>query len=134
MENKIKKGEFECICDKNDVWAAGVLFLDLITLNKASSTFKIKHQSFISQELGIEKSVNDFLKLKEFDQKTLFETLGLVEADIFAGDEKQVDKTKALYEFIKKIMAPEPAKRPTALDLLKDVIFEKSEEVAAAAT
>lgn len=78
------------------MWAAGVLFLDLITLNKASSTFKIKHQSFISQELGIEKSVNDFLKLKELDQKTLYETLGLVEADIFAGEAKQVDKTKAL--------------------------------------
>jgi len=36
------------------------------------------------------------LKLKEFDQKTLFETLGLVEADLFTGDPKQVDKVKSL--------------------------------------
>jgi len=59
VENKIKSGEFECICDKTDLWAAGILFLDLITQNKASNTFKVKYQSFISQDIGVDKMVRD---------------------------------------------------------------------------
>lgn len=68
------------------------------------------------------------MKLRDLDQKTLFETLGIVEIDLFAGDPKQTDKTKELYEFIKQIMEPEPAKRASAHQLLKNLIFEKPEE------
>lgn len=77
--------------------------------------------------------IQDYVKLRDLDQKTLFETLGIVEIDLFKDDPKQMDKTKELYEFIKNIMEPEPAKRPSAHQLLKSLIFEKPAEVPAAA-
>lgn len=57
----------------------------------------------------------------------------MVEIDLFKDDPKQTDKTKELYELIKKIMAPEPAKRPSAHELLKSIVFEVTEAVPAPA-
>jgi serine/threonine protein kinase len=57
----------------------------------------------------------------------------MVEIDLFKDDPKQTDKTKELYELIKKIMEPEPAKRPSAHELLKSIVFEVTEAVPAPA-
>jgi len=57
----------------------------------------------------------------------------MVEIDLFKDDPKQTDKTKELYELIKKIMVPEPAKRPSAHELLKSIVFEVVEAVPAPA-
>jgi len=72
--------------------------------------------------------VLDYSNLRTLDQKTLFETLGVVEADVFKDDPKKPAKTTALYELIKEMMEPEPSKRPNSLKLLSSIVFEIADE------
>jgi len=47
------------VCDKVDVWGVGILFLDMVTKERLSNTFRMMHQSFISQDIGADKMIDE---------------------------------------------------------------------------
>jgi len=64
------------VCDKVDIWAVGILFLDMLTKERLSNTYKMMHQSFISQDISAGKMVDEYAKLKDLSRDKLFEFIG----------------------------------------------------------
>lgn len=105
------------VCDKTDVWAVGVLFLDMLSKLKLSSTFKAMHQSFISPDVHASEMILEYANLKKYEREQLFGLLGIEQ--LFTGDVQQAEKQQALFQVIHGMIERVPSKRVSAIDLLK---------------
>lgn len=115
------------VCDKTDIWAIGVLFLDMVTKNRLSNTFKTMHQSFISQDIASGKMILEFAKLKEMERDKLFEFIGV--AHMQAEDIQKEEKLADLYKLIIGMIERKPSERSSAVNLLKLLVFKEEKAV-----
>jgi len=126
IEDKLKAHKVFDICSKTDIWALGVIFINLLTKGDLINSFVKEHSSFVNQDINTGKATEEILQFLKQDDAKILEALNL--SSIFNGDLEKETKNKDLIELIKGMLAESPVDRKMPHDLLALSVFKKQVE------